>query len=453
LSDFFFVCFVVVVVRKEETMVKETEFYDRLGVSPSATPEEIKKAYRKLAMKLHPDRNPDDPTAEDKFKALGEAYDVLSDPEKKRIYDKYGKEGLTEGPSRSAEDIFSAFFGSSFFGGGGRRDRGPRKSEDSVNALGVTLEDLYNGTRHKLQITRDVLCKACKGTGIREGREAQVCSGCNGRGMRIIRRQFGPMVQQMQVVCPDCHGTGEMTSDKDKCHTCEGRKLQKEKKTIELVIEPGMKDNQKLVFPGDADEVPGMEPGDLIFVLKTQPHKDFERSGNNLVMKKTILLSEALLGCMFVFEHLDKRQIVVRSAPHQVIKPGDVLAVPELGMPILNKPFQFGQLLVQFDVQYPLYSQLKDPEALRNILPTPIAQSVPKPKKPEPKKKNQKKNTHTDSSDMEEDRFPAAGEVVEVVLQDYVEERDNGYHGNAYDSDDSDDERRGGAQEVQCASQ
>jgi len=451
----FFFCFfgaTLCLLSEEEQMVKETEFYDRLGVSPSATPEEIKKAYRKLAMKLHPDRNPDDPTAEEKFKALGEAYDVLSDPEKKRIYDKYGKEGLTEGPSRSAEDIFSAFFGGSFFGGGGRRDRGPQKGEDSVNALGVSLDDLYNGIRRKLQITRDVLCKECKGTGMRAGRTAQVCSGCNGRGMRIITRQIGPMVQRMQMVCPECHGTGEMTSDKDKCHACDGRKLQKEKKTIEIVIEPGMKDNQKLVFPGDADEVPGMEPGDLIFILKQQPHKDFVRSGNNLVMKKTILLSEALLGCMFVFEHLDKRQIVVRSAPEQVIKPGDILAVPELGMPILNKPFQFGQLLVQFDVQYPLYSQLKDPEALRQILPAPIAQSVPKPKKAEPKKKNQKKSSHSD--DVEDDRFPMAGEVVEVELKEYVEERDSGYHGNAYDSDSDDDNpRRGGAQEVNCASQ
>jgi len=168
-------------------------------------------------------------------------------------------------------------------------------------------------------------------------------------------------------------------------------------------------------------------------------------------MKKTILLSEALLGCMFVFEHLDKRQIVVRSAPEQVIKPGDILALPEMGMPIPNKPFQFGQMLIQFDVQYPLYSQIKDTEALRKILPAPIPQSVPKPKKAEKKNKKNKKASVDDVDDMNDGDHSVEGEVVEVVLQEYVEERDNGYSGNAYDTDGSDEEDR--PQGVQCASQ
>ena len=437
-------------------MVKETEFYERLGVEVSASQAEIKKAYRKLAMKLHPDRNPDDPTAEEKFKQLGEAYDVLSDPEKKSVYDRYGKEGLTEGGGRSAEDIFSQFFGGGFFGGGGggRRERGPRKGEDSVNAIGVTLEDLYNGTRHKLQITREVVCRACQGTGAKDGRKAQKCSGCGGRGVRVVTRQAGMFIQQTQVACPECHGTGEMVSDRDRCRECDGRKVTKERKTIEIVVEPGMKENQKIVFPGHSDEMPGVEPGDLIFVLKTQPHKTFQRNGNNLLMKKTILLSEALLGCTFVFEHLDKRKVVVRSAPEQVIKPGDVLALPEMGMPILNKPFQYGQMLVQFDVQYPLYSQIADTDALRRALPQPLPQTLPKAQRPNTTKKAQSHKARTDLdgvSDMDDDDH--SGEVVEAVLEEYVERRDTPYAGNAYDSDDSDEEGPRGQPGVQCASQ
>lgn len=439
-------------------MVKETEFYEVLGVEVSATQAEIKKAYRKLAMKLHPDRNPDDPTAEEKFKRLGEAYDVLSDPEKKSVYDRYGKEGLTEGGGRSAEDIFSQFFGGGFFGGGGGRGpRGPRKSDDSVNAIGVRLEDLYTGTRHKLQITRDVVCKACHGTGARDGRKAQKCGACNGRGVRVVTRQAGMFIQQSQVACPECHGTGETVSDRDRCRECDGHKVVKERKTIEIVVEPGMRENQKIVFAGHSDEVPGMEPGDLVFVLKTQPHKTFQRNGNNLLMKKTILLSEALLGCTFVFEHLDKRKVVVRSAPQQVIKPGDVLALPEMGMPILNKPFQYGQMLVQFDVQYPLYSEIADVDALRRALPQPLPQTLPKPQRgpsaAAKKAQNRKACSDLDGVTETEDDHDHSGEVVEAVLEEYVERQDSPYSGNAYDSDDSDEEGPHGQPGVQCASQ
>ena len=377
---------------------------------------------------------------------------MLSDPEKRRTYDRYGKEGLSEGgPGRSAEDIFEQFFGPGIFGGGRRRS-GPRKSEDSVNAIGVTLEDLYTGLRRKLKIRRREHCPKCHGTGTRNGREPQKCATCGGRGVVVMSQRQGMFIQQSRMVCPNCRGTGEVTAEGDACRHCNGKKVVEGEKTIELVIEPGMKENSRLVFPGESDAAPGLEPGDLIFILKTQPHERFQRQGNDLVMKKSIMLSEALLGCAFVFEHLDKRQVVVRTAPQQIIKPGDVLALADMGMPILNKPFRYGQMLIKFDIVYPLYSQIADVEALRRALPQPAPQELPKPTRADDRQKRKKERGGVDNGDEdEEERFPLAGEVVECMLQDYVETTREADHGNAYDSDsDGEDAQPRG---VQCQTQ
>jgi DnaJ family protein A protein 2 len=187
-------------------MPKENEYYTRLGVEASASVDDIKKAYKKMAIKFHPDKNPNNPEAVEKFKEISEAYEVLSDEKKRQIYDKYGKDGLKEGGfnAHNAEDIFSQFFGgggfSSFFGGGG--NRGPKRTENIVHELQVTLEDLYKGKTSKLAVQRNVLCGKCSGSGAREGASAAKCRTCEGRGVRIIIKQMGPMIQQMQTVCP-----------------------------------------------------------------------------------------------------------------------------------------------------------------------------------------------------------------------------------------------------------
>jgi DnaJ-class molecular chaperone len=162
------------------------------------------------------------------FKNLGEAYDVLSDPEKRQLYDRYGKEGLKESgyQGRSAADIFEAFFGGGFggmFGGGGRH--GPQKGEDIASALNVTLEDLYNGKTQRMAITRNVLCAKCNGTGTKSGKEAEKCRTCDGRGVRIVVRQMGMFIQQSQSVCPDCGGKGDVVREKDKCGVCHGKQV------------------------------------------------------------------------------------------------------------------------------------------------------------------------------------------------------------------------------------
>ena len=209
-------------------MVKDTKYYDILGVSPDASESEMKKAYYKLAKVYHPDKNPD---AGDKFKEISHAYEVLSDSQKRQVYDQFGEEGLSgegRGGPHSAEDLFSHLFGGAF-GGGRSRPSGPRKGKDMRHTLKVTLNDLYKGKVSKLALQKQVLCAGCNGLGGKNG-ASSTCQGCDGRGIRVIMRQIGPMIQQMQQTCPDCNGEGTNIAPKDRCQECHGRKVQSERK-------------------------------------------------------------------------------------------------------------------------------------------------------------------------------------------------------------------------------
>jgi DnaJ family protein A protein 2 len=214
-----------------------------------------------------------------KFKEIGEAYEALSDPEKRKIYDKYGKEGMQQGgPGMGGDpmDIFERFFGGGMFGGGGR-ERGPRRGEDLVHHLAVSLEDLYNGKTKKVALTKDTICGGCKGfvavsfflrflvlfsdgllcsSGAKAGAAgATKCSGCDGKGIKLVVKQIGPgMIQQMQTYCPQCKGKGEVMKESDKCTQCKGAKVIKEKKQLEVHIEKGMSHGQKVVFRGESDQ-------------------------------------------------------------------------------------------------------------------------------------------------------------------------------------------------------
>ncbi|GCB67800.1 hypothetical protein scyTo_0010304 [Scyliorhinus torazame] len=327
-------------------MVKETAYYEILGVKPNAPSEEIKKAYRKLALKYHPDKNPDEG---EKFKLISQAYEVLSDSKKRDLYDQGGEQAIKEGGVggggfSSPMDIFDMFFG-----GGGRMQR-EKRGKDVVHQLAVSLEDLYNGATRKLALKKNVICDKCDGFGGKKG-AVEKCPNCKGRGIEIHVQQIGPgMVQQIQTMCSECHGQGEQINPKDRCKNCNGRKIVKERKILEVYVDKGMQDGQKITFHGEGDQEPGLEPGDVIIVLDQKDHDLFRRHGNDLVMKMEILLVEALCD---------------------VIKLGSLKCVLNEGMPIYRDPFEKGLLIIQFSVKFPPYGwfQPENLAGLEDLLP------------------------------------------------------------------------------------
>ena len=298
-------------------MVKETAYYDLLNVKPDATADELKKSYRKLALKYHPDKNPEADAAE-KFKNISQAYEVLSDAKKRELYDKGGEQalkegGLSEGGFSSPMDLFEMFFGGG--GGGGGRRRRDNKGKDVIHQLSVTLEDLYNGTTRKLALQKNVVCEKCEGRGGKAG-AVQKCNTCKGSGTQVILNQLGAgMYQQIHTSCRECDGQGERINPKDMCRTCSGRKIVQERKILEVHIDKGMDDGQKITFAGEGDQSPGLEPGDIIIVLDEREHDTFKRKGMDLFMKMDINLTEALCGFRRAIKTLDNRYIIISSLP------------------------------------------------------------------------------------------------------------------------------------------
>jgi len=271
-----------------------TKFYKLLEVEKDANDAEIKKAYRKLAVKHHPDKGGDP----EKFKEITKAYEVLSDAQKRSQYDRFGEEGLEEGGGGGGDDLLS-----SLFGGGGRRGPGQRKrqkTKDVVQPMKVTLEQLYNGATKKMAITRRVIDKK---------RGVQECQACDGRGVRLETIRMGPMVQQMQSQCNSCGGNGKSFTTKP------------EREVLEVHIQKGSPPDHKVVFREMADEHPDADAGDVIFVLKEQEHSNYKRRGADLFIERNISLVEALCGFTLEVTHLDGRKLLVKTSPGEIIKP------------------------------------------------------------------------------------------------------------------------------------
>jgi len=338
--------------------VADTKLYDILGIAPDASQDEIKKAYRKMAIKYHPDKNPN---AEDKFKEVSLAYEILNDPEKRSVYDKYGEEGLKEGGPGGfdGEDIFSSFFGFPFGGrrggpGGGPKMPQKRKGKDVAMAYQVTLEELYKGKQTKFKLDKTILCPTCEGKGSKNPSSVTKCKGCEGTGVTVTMRHLGfGMVQQLQEKCRQCGGEGEVIKAKDRCQQCQGNKVVEESKILDVFIDRGMTHNQKITFTGEGDQAPDVVPGDIVLVVQQKPHPVFKREGDDLYMERTIKLSEALCGFHFAITHLDGRIISIKSNVGDVIKPGDMKCIDREGMPHHKNPFEKGRLMIKFNVEFP----------------------------------------------------------------------------------------------------
>jgi len=358
----------------ESKPVDTERYYQLLEVEKSATQADIKKAFRKLAVTHHPDKGGDP----EKFKEITKAYEVLSDDEKRQLYDKYGEEGVENGgpSSNGPVDLFDILSGRRPRGAGGRPAK--RRGDDVVFPLKVTLEDLYNGTVKKLKLTKNVICSECGGKGGKAD-AVQACKSCRGQGVKVMVRQLGPgMIQQMQVQCSECNGEGRVISEKDKCSSCKGMRTTKEKKTLEVFVNRGMKHGEKIVFNGEADEAPDTEAGNVVVVLQQKEHPVFTRDGHHLFMKKTISLAESLCGFEFRVQHLANteppRVLLVRSPPGAITKPGDHKAIMGEGMPHPRNQFSKGNLYIEFSVEFPKNGALQENtmKLLRKVLPAEV---------------------------------------------------------------------------------
>ncbi|KAJ3415618.1 DnaJ- protein scj1 [Chytridiales sp. JEL 0842] len=334
-----------------DAVLAGADYYKILGVSRSADKRDIKKAYRELSKKYHPDKNPGDKASENKFIELAKAYEVLSDEEKRRVYDQYGEEGL-KGENQHFHNPFDIFQQFGFGGGGwGHHHQQERKGPEIAMELAVTLEELFNGETIEVEINKQIICPICRGSGAKRAEDVKRCHGCNGQGVKIVKHMLGPGIyQQMQSTCDVCGGKGKII--KSKCPSCEGHKVKRGSRQVTVSVERGMADKQRIVFENEGDESPDQAAGDVVFEIKTIPHPVFVRDGDNLRMKKTISLRDALLGFEFKVKHLDGKEITVKREK-EVTQPGFVQEVKGQGMPTHQYPSERGSLYVEYTVQLP----------------------------------------------------------------------------------------------------
>jgi len=328
-----------------------------LDIHPDADDATIKKAYRKLSRKYHPDKNKN-PGADQKFVEVARAYEVLSDPEKRQIYDNYGEEGLLqrEGGQRATNpfDIFSNIFG--------HREPEVRRGPTTTSEFEVSLEDIYRGAEIDFMINKHILCDHCRGTGAASDSAIQTCPTCGGSGVQITRQQMFPgMVVQGQTTCSECHGKGKII--KQSCPHCSGQKVLPHTQHYTLEVPPGCPEGHEVVFEAEGDESPDWEPGDVVIRVRSGKKRGgWRRKEKSLYWTESIGIDEALLGFERNLTHLDGHAITLRR--DAVTQPGYVQTIKGEGMPIFDEEGS-GDLFIEYNVVLP--SQLS-PELKKKLV-------------------------------------------------------------------------------------
>lgn len=350
-------------------MTSNTEYYDTLGVSKTASTREIKKAYKKLAFKWHPDKNPDAKEESEKmFKKILEAYEVLSDPEKRHIYDQLGKEGLQNQGfvPPNINEIFKQF-----------RSKPQHIVPPIRSVIEVTLKELFEGKQFAQEIERYTMCTSCDHTGYTD-KMKHTCTVCNGSKFITQIIQIGPgMIQQMRRPCHGCNGTGR-NGDHSECGECSGKCVVLESYIVEGHIEPGMTDGNVIKIKNIGNEIPPenkdrYDRGVVEIIVKEKPHPLFVRTIDQLNLNPedlsiiyNIPLENALCGFIKKIKHLDGRKLYVQE--NDVIKDGEIKIVPGEGMPIRGNPSQRGNLLIKYNVIFPSSLSTKHKKEIYKIL-------------------------------------------------------------------------------------
>jgi molecular chaperone DnaJ len=372
--------------------MSKRDFYDVLGVTKSASAEEIKKAYRKMAIKYHPDKNPGDKQAEDNFKEAAEAYEILSNAEKKQRYDHYGHAGVGGasgggggnygGGGMNMEDIFSQFgdiFGNggggggspfdSFFGGGGQQSRGGRRVAKGSNLrikVKLTLEEIANGAEKKIKVNKQITCKTCDGSGAKDKSSVSTCKTCGGSG--AVRRVTNTILGQMQTssTCPTCNGSGQQITSK--CTVCHGEGTTRGEETISINIPAGVSDGMQLSMSGKGNAAPnGGIPGDLIILIEETPHESLKREGNNIVYDLHVSIIDAALGFSVEVPTIDgKAKIKIEPGTQS----GKLLRLKGKGIPEVNS-YHRGDEIIHVNIWTPKVLSAEERSLLEKLRASP----------------------------------------------------------------------------------